>query len=188
MLAFASFAKGRRASVPSAPRAEQVKGWGSPSCGWQQKLSAGPSCQGPGLGLTTECPPVLSPQNSWVPHAFPDSLYQIMLSRRCGREGLNGAWSPSGTAPHFRDGKMGLERRRVPTVTQKVGNRAEPGPLDGKMSRPLPPTSPATPSPRPHLLLDKYSLSASWVGHSVLGPEHTAESRRDKLPPGKLTF
>lgn len=36
VLAFASFAKGRRASVPRAPRAEEVKGWGSPSCGWQQ--------------------------------------------------------------------------------------------------------------------------------------------------------
>lgn len=116
--------------------------------GGSRKLPAGPSCQGPGLGLTTECPPVLTPQNSWVAHAFPASLSQIVLSRWCGhgshqRTGPGWSLEPSGTARHFIDGKTGLERTKVPTVPQKVGNRAELGPLGIKMSQPLPHTFPA---------------------------------------------
>lgn len=46
---------------------------------------------------------------------------------------------PLGQSPHFIDGKTGPERRRdLPRVTQKVGGRAEAGPLSETMSQPLP--------------------------------------------------
>lgn len=74
----------------------------------------------------------------------------------------------------------------MPRVTQKIGDKAEPGTLNEKTSQSFPTVSGiclTTPSPRSHLLFNKYLLSPYYVPDNVPNLGDTAVSKTNKLLP-----
>lgn len=172
-----------------------------PLVGGSRNLSTVPSCQG--LPLSIESLPICHaphdmaappcPLKFSYPALFPPSNPNMEAGR--GRDHASPQctgcqnWIEPGDSleqsPHFIDGKTGPERRRdMTTVVQKVGGRAEPGPLRENVT--APPYSflhmVCCPSRWLHLLFNKYLLSTCYVPGSVLLPEITAVNKTHKTP------